>query len=149
MMIAIFGAIPLVFVALWFAIAFASAHIGGWATLSSEFRATQSRTAANRFGAGRGSVGRASYRGGVSLVPDANGLWMEMSVLLRFSHPTLFVPWKAVSPVEERSTAFGVRFYKFQVQSQTGPVKVIFYNSPLAKAINAARETHLASTDEH
>ncbi len=144
----ILAAIPFVFVVVWMAVAFVTAHIGGWATLSREFATQQPAPASNRFGAGRISMGAASYRGGVSIVPEKRGLWISMTPMFRFAHPSMLVPWRAVSSVEERSGAFGSRFYKFTVQSQSASVKITFYNAPLAKALNAARETHLTTSDE-
>ena len=144
----ILTAIPFVFVVVWLVVAFATAHIGGWAGLSREFATQNPAPASNRFGAQRISMGMASYRGGVSLIPQTGGLWISMTPLFRFAHPSLLVPWRNVSRVEERSNAFGARFYKFTIQGEGAPVKITFYNAQLAKALNAARETHGATSDE-
>ncbi len=141
MLALIFSAIPLVFIVIWVGVAFGCAHIGGWSTLAREFRSDKAPPS-SRFRVQRLSVGAANYSGAVSLSPQSEGVWISISPLFRFAHPTLWVPWRAVSGVEERPGFAGSRYFNFTVQTRGAPVKITFYDARLAKALGAARETH-------
>lgn len=141
MMWLIFAMMPIMFVAMWCAITILSAHLGGWARLAREFGTLQPTPARDRFGPARVWFGMARYRGGVTLYPEPDGVYVRMTPLLRLAHPPLLIPYSALAPFEEHRGLFNLVFYKGRVLAASGTVQITIFDEYAAKAIIKA-QTH-------
>lgn len=91
-------------VSLWFAGMYIMSHLGGWAALAKEFRATEMpSTKAYRFCSG--SVGLANYGGSLTLRMTDEGLHLSASVVgvpILLWHPPLLIPWSEFHSTKKR-----------------------------------------------
>ncbi|HWB33552.1 MAG TPA: hypothetical protein VG714_10280 [Acidobacteriaceae bacterium] len=79
---------------------------GGWRSLAERYR-TERELPEHRRSIQRAQMRWATnYNNILTLGSDAEGLYMAMPSLLRFSHPTLFIPWSDIQVEEPRRWLF-------------------------------------------
>jgi hypothetical protein len=96
LLIALIG-FPILFVANWMFISLLLSKVGGWRRLAGRYR-SENRVPANgrRVGSIHAMVGVVSYRNSINLTVASDGLYLELSKIFAFGHPTLFVPWSDI-----------------------------------------------------
>ena len=93
---------PPLLIAFWCAVCLVISHIGGWWSLSREYRATSDfigekwwfRSCGLRFGC--------SYNNALIVGADQSGLHLSCLVFLRVGHPPLYIPWHEITAKRER-----------------------------------------------
>lgn len=100
--------VPLFF-AMWLGVTGLLAQVSGWASLSSQFRATGS-IEGKRFRFSSGSMGRrffpVNYGNCLFITVGPQGLHLSILFLFRFLSPPLFIPWTSIGHVEKRHFLF-------------------------------------------
>ena len=124
----------LLFVAMWLLITGVLAHVSGWASLASQFRAT-SLASGKSFRFVSGSVGKkgfpVSYRNCLSVCVGESGFGLGVLFLFRFQSPSLFIPWSQVESVGEKKLFF-VRYVVVALRNQW---PAISFQGPAGKLI--------------
>ncbi len=87
---------PISFLALWCAIVFALASVGGWRRLAATYRASDDSTryVAPRWQTGR--IGIVPYRRVLTIDASEKGLRLAVPFPFRIGHQSLLIPWSAV-----------------------------------------------------
>jgi hypothetical protein len=110
----------LLFVVMWFVITGVLAHVSGWSSLATEFRAT-TLTIGKSFRFVSGSVGKkgfpVGYRNCLSVCVSESGLGLGVFFPFRFQSPSLFIPWSHVESVAEKELFF-VRHVVLSLRNQ-------------------------------
>ncbi len=110
----------LLFVVMWFLITGGLAHVSGWASLATHFRAT-SLASGKSFRFVSGAVGKkgfpVGYRNCLSVCIGESGFGLEVLFPFRFQSPPLFIPWSQVESVGERKLFF-VRYVVVSLRNQ-------------------------------
>lgn len=101
--------VPL-FLCLWLVVCAVSAHLGGWHSLSKEYR-TKETIQGEHFRFASGSMGRwpfpvTAYGSCLFLTVNDSGFRLSILFVFRFLSPALFIPWSAVKTVEDRRFLF-------------------------------------------
>lgn len=92
--------------------------ISGWSTLARQFRA-ESEFTGSRWTAQTGRMRwLATYGSCLTIGADASGLYLAVSLLYRFRHPPLFVPWQEITVSETRP--FGFERVQFRLGREPG-----------------------------
>ncbi len=98
----VFPAVFLVlFAAMWCAILFLIAVLGGWRRLSVVYCAPGAPEGAAYLWQ-HGRVGMASYRSSLNIHVAPQGLFLSTPLLFRVAHPTLFIPWGDIDVIATR-----------------------------------------------
>lgn len=91
-----------VFPLFWCFVMWINSHVGGWSRLAARYRAREVPEGRSWHGT-RGMVGPVSYRGVLSVIAGADGLFLVPSWPFRFGHPPLFLPWSDFHEVKRFS----------------------------------------------
>ncbi len=82
----------IIFPVLWCFVIWMMSHIGGWSRLAKSYRTDREPNGTTWHGV-QGKIGLASYKGSLTCTADDRGLFLEPSLVFRFAHPRLFIPW--------------------------------------------------------
>lgn len=82
----------IIFPVFWCFVIWIISHIGGWNRLAQRYRTEQEPSGKAWHGV-QGKVGLASYKGSLTCTTDSRGMFLEPSLVFRFAHPRLFIPW--------------------------------------------------------
>jgi hypothetical protein len=122
------------FPALWLVVTGVLSRVGGWATLGTQFRATQPPSG-DRFRFVSGSIGKkgfpVGYRNCLLVSVGEQGLSLAVLFLFRFQSPPLFIPWSQVVSVQESKVLF-VRSIVIRLRNQW---PVISLQGPAGKRV--------------
>jgi hypothetical protein len=114
------------FAVMWFGITGLLAHVGGWASLASTFRATQPAIG-ERFRFVSGSMGAkffpVSYGGCLFFAVSDTGIHLSILFPFRFLSPPLFIPWSQVESVTPKRFLFS-RYTSIRVCDQWPTISV-------------------------
>jgi hypothetical protein len=92
-----------VFVGIWIFVMFLISRLGDWSRLASAgFRAGDRPVSGPRKTRVSGWVGRARYKGCLTLTMSHDGFFLETWKLFAPFHPRLFIPWSAIRGMRER-----------------------------------------------
>lgn len=80
---------------------FLIAHLGGWATLASQFRADK-RPTGTSYHLQSGFIGSVNYGGCLTVIVSDAGLYVQVFPLFRIGHAPLLIPWQDLTAAEER-----------------------------------------------
>ena len=104
------------FIGMWLVITGLLAHLGGWASLASSFRAEREFDG-ERFRFNSGSLGWSffpvQYGNCLFVTVNPEGLRLSIFFMFRFLSPPLFIPWAKMESVEEKQ----IFFFKYYVLS--------------------------------
>jgi hypothetical protein len=122
------------FPGLWLVVTGVLSRVGGWASLATQFRATQP-TSGESFRSVSGSVGKKGlpigYRNCLLVSVGERGFSLAVLFLFRFQSPPLFIPWSQVESVEEAKVFF-VRCVVIRLRNQW---PVISLQGPAGKRV--------------
>lgn len=91
----------LVFPLFWCSVVGILAHVGGWRRLARRYATDREPEGTASYGV-YGRIGWVSYNGAVSCFTNEEGLFLEPTLLFRFAHPRLFLPWSEFRNVRRR-----------------------------------------------
>lgn len=94
---------PIVFVGIWLFLSAGFSLISGWWSLAKEFRATQ-MPAGEKITSQVKQMGPVPESGVTHMVVSQPGLYLYASLLFRFMHPALLIPWPKVGPPRKIET---------------------------------------------
>ena len=97
---AILGGFLVLFPLIWCGVVFLISRIAGWQHLAERFPAGDRPIVGDRRAGVQGIVGAASYRGTLTITFCEDGFFVEVMRLFRIGHPSLFIPWSAVTARE-------------------------------------------------
>ena len=112
----------------------------GWRYITRHFRAL-GQPDYRRFRPLHTVIGRGLYQNNVVFSPLSEGLWMEVPLPVRLSHPTLLVPWHQVSSVVRKRTLFGRFSYTLQLNATHKSISITIYHAELADLIEVKRRS--------
>ena len=130
----------LFFIVLWISVSMLISVIGGWRSLSGDYRANfpydgkklRMKSVSMRWGT--------SYSNCVTIGANKEGLYLSVLPIFRIGHPTLFIPWADIS-TEEGKQLFFFKVFKFKfVKHPNVPVVI---SKRLAEKIFKMREESL------
>ena len=100
-------AFPVFFIALWLSIVAVISYVGGWASLSTVFRA-QFPFEGPSWGFQRGQMRFGTgYNGCLTVGASPQGLYLAVFPLFRFMHPPLLIPWNQIKVRRGKSWLLG------------------------------------------
>lgn len=138
------------FVVMWLLMTGLLAHLGGWASLASMFRA-QDRISGERFRFASGTLGRrflpVSYGNCLFVTINSQGLYLSILFPFRFQSPPLFVPWSRVQSIQEKRI-LSFRYWLIEVRDHWSRITLRGAPGRRAKeAYEAARGTMTSRGD--
>lgn len=100
----ILAGFPFVFLIIWNLVMLITSFVGGWNKLASDF-ATECPDNLDWIGWQMARLGFVDYKNTVWIAVNQKGLYLKTgpSILFRFMHPPLLIPWKDVKEVQEKS----------------------------------------------
>ncbi|MDF1824703.1 MAG: hypothetical protein P1U68_08680 [Verrucomicrobiales bacterium] len=114
--IAIFPfAFLIIFSSFWCFVTGMLSYVGGWRRLASRFR-SEEEPAGKHFTGLQGQIGFVSYRGSLDCTTNADGLFLRPSLLFRFGHPLIFIPWAQCHDLT-RGSFLGMRWVRMDIGS--------------------------------
>lgn len=132
-------AFAIVFPTFWCFVFWILSHVGGWQKLATRYR-TRETPAGKTFSGLQAMVGFVSYRGALECTTNDEGFFLRPSVLFRFGHPLLFIPWSDCEFVR-RSDLLWIKWVKLRV----GEPKAGTLTLPLQVFEESAGKSLLAS----
>ena len=108
--------VPLYGLLLWLLVSAIISFIGGWSTLAKRF-ALKSPFRGDRWGGQSGQMRwTAGYGNCLTVGASPDGFYLAISILFRFRHPPLLVPWTEVAITRRRFLFF--RYVRFGLGSE-------------------------------
>lgn len=82
----------ILFPIIWCFVLWILSNVGGWKRLAEHYR-TESEPSGETFYGVSGKVGLTNYNHALNCTANQEGLFLEVSLLFRFAHSRLFIPW--------------------------------------------------------
>jgi hypothetical protein len=103
---------PVFFIAMWVAICFLLAAIGGWSRLV-EYYQSQSEFKGKKWHLRSGRLGLISYNNCLTIGSNYYGLYLAVLPLFRVGHPPLLIPWSDITTAEHKGLIFSYLDFTF------------------------------------
>jgi len=110
---------------MWVGITVLLSRLGGWATLSDRFRATEPPTG-DRFHFVSGSMGAflpVNYGSCLTVTVNERGFHLAILLPFRLGSPPLFIPWSEVASIDEKRFLF-TRFASIRVRDAWPEIRI-------------------------
>ena len=135
----------LLFIGMWLLITGLLAHLGGWASLASSFRAERD-IEGERYRFKSGALGwkffPVNYGNCLFVTVNPEGLRLSIFFMFRFLSPPLFIPWSKMESVEQKKIFF-FKYYVLSVRDHWSRISLGGSAGRHAKeAYDAFRATH-------
>lgn len=132
-------AVPLflaVFAGFWCLVVLLISQMSGWQTLARNFPATY-KPQGQFFGMESIIMNTARYKGAVTIGATDSGLYLAPLAIFGIGHPPLLIPWNALRAFRSEKQAWMVLHTVDVVIEGESPVRIAFYNTQVAMAIQA------------
>jgi hypothetical protein len=128
---------------MWFGISGLLALLGDWWRLSKLFP-DPDPPQAPLFGYPSGiSMNSMNYRSCVTAVADEDGIHLRISLIFRFMHPPLLIPWSAIGSITQKKILF---FTQYEAVVEPTGTKITF-GRRTGKAVFEQWQQYTASRD--
>jgi hypothetical protein len=92
-----------IFPCFWCFVMWINSHVSGWKRLAKHYQSDETPSGKTWNGV-QGTVGMVSYKNVLNCSANENGLFIQPSMLFKFAHPLLFIPWSEFREAKRIST---------------------------------------------
>lgn len=83
----------IVFPLIWCLVMWINSNVSGWSRLAKHYR-SDAEPNGQQWSGIQGKIGLVSYKGVLDCTTNETGMFLQPSMIFRFAHPRLFIPWE-------------------------------------------------------